>query len=50
MTAPFDPLEAALGIAAALEARGVDYAIGGALALSMWSEPRTVTESPALRM
>lgn len=44
MSSPFDPLEAALDFAAALEARGVDYAIGGALALSIWSEPRMTSD------
>lgn len=44
MSAPFDPLAAALALATALEARGVDYAIGGALALSMWSEPRMTSD------
>lgn len=44
MSEPFDPLAAALAFAAALEARGVDYAIGGALALSMWSEPRMTSD------
>jgi hypothetical protein len=44
VTTPFDPLEAALGFAAALEERGVEYAIGGALALSVWSEPRMTND------
>lgn len=44
MVEPFDPLVAALELAAALELRSVDYAIGGALALSLWSEPRATSD------
>lgn len=44
MTEPFAPLLAALAFAGALEARQVDYAIGGALALSMGSEPRMTND------
>ena len=44
MAEPFDPLLAALALASELEARGVDYAIGGALALSLWSEPRATSD------
>ncbi len=44
MTALFDPLQAALALAGEFEARGVDYAIGGALALSLWSEPRATND------
>lgn len=44
MTAMFDPLQAALALAGEFEARGVDYAIGGALALSLWSEPRATND------
>lgn len=44
MTEPFDPLTAALALAAALEARAIDYAIGGALALALWSEPRATSD------
>lgn len=40
----FDPLQAALALAGEFEARGVDYAIGGALALSLWSEPRATND------
>lgn len=35
-----DALEMALPIAAELDRRGIPYAIGGALALGMWSDPR----------
>jgi hypothetical protein len=41
---PFDPLAAALRLAAELEARSIAYAIGGALALSLWSEPRATND------
>lgn len=38
--APADAVEAAVRIARALEARGVPYAIGGALAYGHWAIPR----------
>ena len=44
MSEPFDPLTAALRLAGELEVRSVDYAIGGALALSLWSEPRATSD------
>ncbi len=37
---PIDPAEAASRLARELEARGVDYAIGGALALAYCGRPR----------
>jgi hypothetical protein len=35
-----DPAQVAQAIAAALEAAGCDYALGGAIALGFWAEPR----------
>lgn len=37
---PIDPAEAARRVAAALDKRGVSYAVGGALALGYWGMPR----------
>ncbi|MBM4012270.1 MAG: hypothetical protein FJ286_12975 [Planctomycetes bacterium] len=37
---PIDPAEAAMRLARALDARGVAYAIGGALAFGYWGMPR----------
>lgn len=37
---PFDPAEAAMRLAKALDARGIAYAIGGALAFGYWGMPR----------
>lgn len=37
---PIDPAEAASRVAAALDERGISYAIGGALALGYWGMPR----------
>jgi len=39
-TSPVDPLVVAARVGSALEGLGLDYAIGGALALGFWSEPR----------
>ena len=39
-----DPFDAAFGIAAAMEANRVDYAIGGALALGLWAVPRDTAD------
>jgi len=39
-----DALEAALRIAAALEARKVPYALGGALAYGLWAVPRATVD------
>lgn len=41
---PSDPLDAALAIAAALEQRGIAYAIGGALAYGLWAVPRATVD------
>jgi hypothetical protein len=41
---PNDPLEAALRIAAALEAAGISYALGGALAYGLWAVPRATVD------
>jgi hypothetical protein len=35
-----DPAQVAQAIAAALDAAGCDYALGGAIALGFWAEPR----------
>jgi len=43
-TDPDDPLDAALRIAGALEARGIAYAIGGALAYGLWAVPRATVD------
>lgn len=40
MTEPTDPFDAAHKIAAALDERGISYAIGGAVALALWAIPR----------
>lgn len=40
MTDIVDALDMALPLAAELERRGIEYAIGGALALGIWSDPR----------
>ncbi|MCA9051033.1 MAG: hypothetical protein KDA89_19995 [Planctomycetaceae bacterium] len=37
---PVEPTQLARQLAAALEERGIEYAIGGALALGFWGEPR----------
>ncbi|MFM7249299.1 MAG: hypothetical protein ACKO5R_05325, partial [Planctomycetaceae bacterium] len=37
---PLDPTEAAMRLAAGLDARGIAYAIGGALAFGFWGMPR----------
>lgn len=37
---PIDPAEAAMRLAKALDARGIAYAIGGALAFGYWGMPR----------
>lgn len=37
---PLDPAEVAVRLAAGLDARGIAYAIGGALALGFWGMPR----------
>ena len=40
MSAPVDPLDAALAVARAFELGNVSYAIGGALAYGVWGIPR----------
>ena len=37
---PRNPAELAQKLAVELDARNIDYAIGGALALGFWGEPR----------
>lgn len=37
---PEDAAELAAQLASLLEARGVEYALGGAIALGFWSQPR----------
>lgn len=41
---PSDPLDAALRIAAAFEAAGISYALGGALAYGLWAVPRATVD------
>ena len=41
---PTDTVEVARQIAAALDAAGCEYALGGALALGFWSEPRSTLD------
>lgn len=41
---PSDPLEAALALAHALEAAGISYALGGALAYGIWGIPRATLD------
>jgi hypothetical protein len=41
---PSDPLEAALALAQALEAAGISYALGGALAYGIWGIPRATLD------
>jgi hypothetical protein len=45
MTAPRDPAVAAARVAAALEEAGIDYAIGGALALAAHGMPRATLDA-----
>ena len=44
MSDPSDPFEAGLRLAAALQARGVSYALGGALAFGLWGVPRATID------
>jgi hypothetical protein len=44
MTAPNDPLEAGLALAAAFEAAGISYALDGALAYGIWGIPRATLD------
>jgi hypothetical protein len=37
---PLDPADVAVALAIALDAQGRDYAVGGAIALGYWTEPR----------
>ena len=41
---PIDPATAASRIACELEARGVEYAIGGAIALDYWARPHCTVD------
>ncbi len=41
---PRDPLDAALQIAETFEARGISYALGGALAYGLWAVPRATVD------
>jgi hypothetical protein len=43
-TAPENPVDAGLRIAAALEAAGISYALGGALAYGIWAVPRATVD------
>jgi hypothetical protein len=42
--APNDPLEAGLALARTFEARGIPYALGGALAYGIWGIPRATLD------
>jgi len=41
---PADPLDAAQRVGAELEARGIPYAVGGALAYGLWGIPRATVD------
>ena len=41
---PADPLDAALAVADVFEARGISYAVGGALAFGLWGVPRSTVD------
>jgi hypothetical protein len=41
---PADPLDAALAVAEVFEARGISYAVGGALAFGLWGVPRSTVD------
>lgn len=44
MQAPADPLEAGIALARALDAHGISYALGGALAYGIWGIPRATLD------
>lgn len=41
---PADPLEASIALGEALEANGIPYAVGGALAFGLWAIPRATVD------